>query len=148
MNSNELEQSPIRGVLDLQVNDGGVFNGRISDGEDDMVAGDRVALDVDSTGKLPAFVAAAVGDEEFGVIIRTVMQGTFKAGDRIQVASSYRGPVQYHKAEAAIKPGWPVEMIANGNVQHLTTGSQLGIALDYIAAGGLGRIILAHVDAA
>lgn len=145
LNSNQLEQSAVVGNLDLQVNDGGVFNGKLSDDESGTgKPGDRVKLDDSSTGKFPTFLLAADGDVAFGTIVRTVQQSEYVAGQKIQVASAHRGPVQFFVASTEVKPGETVTLASSKiNVQD---GSEktLGIALDYFSGNNaIGRVILA-----
>lgn len=143
INVNALDQQPIAGSIDLQVNGGGgVFNGKLGTISGTIKPGARVKLDATATGKVPTFVAAAVGDVAHGVIIRTVMQASYVTGDRVQVASPYRGPVMYFTAFTDLVPGTVVEMMADGTVQAQAAQATFGIVLDYMKAGTLGRVIL------
>lgn len=144
MNSNQLAIEALEGQLDLQVNNGGVFNGKLASTVSGSVKpGQTVKLDPASTTRFPTFVLAADDEEAFGTIIRTVKQGSYVAGDLIQVATKYNGPVQFFKAHAEISPADVVERRdSDGKVQPLASNARLGIALDFGVADSLVRIIL------
>lgn len=160
LNPNMFEQVPVRGYPDLRISKRGVLSGQISPNQaTNLKAGDFVKLDNTITaGTLPQFVKAASTDIAFGVLLATVQSATFgpsgnAAGalDKVEVMF-LTGEVYWANADVtAIIPGNPVESNANGNVQALGTGSgfsQRGIALDYIPANGIGRVMITSAFAA
>lgn len=149
MNSNQFAIDAVAGMLDLQINNGGVFNGVLAASVvTDLKPGQPVKLDPASTTRLPTFIAAAENEIAFGTIVRTVMQGTFTGGDRIQVATQYNGPVQFFQAHEEISPADQVEIRDEDlKVQVKNLGTRLGIALDFGVADSLVRIILAPAAA-
>ena len=144
--SDQFEQTPVRGDLDLAITKSGVIagvltsiSGAVQTGH--VYAGDRVKLDAAST--VPGFVGfvpAADTDDAIGTVKRLGKKSDFVAGDAIEVAY-FGGPVMWQCAGATVTPGMQVEMLS-GFTQELDTKKLLGINLDYAVQNGMHRVIL------
>jgi len=150
MFTDQFEQAPVRGDLDLAITKSGVITGTLTSVSGavqvgSVYAGDRVKLDatVTTPGQV-AFVPAADTDDAIGVVKRVAKKAAFVVGDVIEVAY-FGGPVQYHVAGATVTPGMQLELLV-GYTQELDTKKFLGICLDYAVANTMHRVILMPVN--
>jgi len=150
MYTDQFEQAPVRGDLDLAITKSGVLTGVLTSvtgavqaGE--VYAGDRVKLDATCvTPGMVAFVPAGDTDDAIGTVKRVAKKTAFVLNDVIEV-TYFGGPVQYHVAAETVTPGMQLEMAA-GYTQELDTNKFLGICLDYAVANAMHRVILMPVN--
>ena len=147
MYSDQFEQAPAKGDLDLAIMRSGVIAGTFYSvtPTDTLAAGSRVALDTTNTAPgNPRFVAVADNAAAFGVVKRNSKKALFAVGDAIEVAY-IGGPVVYECANATVTPGMDVEM-ASGFVQEKSAGTKMGLALDYALVSQMLRVIIGFVS--
>jgi hypothetical protein len=148
LNLNQREQVAIKGQLDLQISRSGILSGVIAASETSgLVAGQSVKLDATNTGAEVKFVAAAVTDVAFGLVIRDIQKSEPAAGDAIQVAGAF-GPVMWLEAAETVTPGERVEVSSTGTVQAVSGSKCRGIVIDYATVGNLTRVIITTPDTA
>ena len=149
LNSNQFNQGPIAGQLDLQVGGlGPAFTLRIDpdSAETDI---DIVGLKLvdgganDPNGVPLCDVLAADTEVPFGCRIWTAKQGLLQPGDPVQV--SFDGNIQHMSAAAAMNRGALVQLnvLIPGQVVAKTTGALFGRLLDKsFAADDLVRVLV------
>jgi len=145
--TDQFNQSPVAGDLDLAIMHSGVLTGVLSASVVvQLVAGSRVKLDdsVATPGSLPAFVAAADNEAATGVIKRTAQKASFTGGDVIEVVFAGNPSVIWEVAGATVSPNDDVEMAA-GFVQPKAAGALMGKSLDYAVVSTMVRVILGFV---
>lgn len=144
LNVNSFEQAPVRGQADLQIAKSGVLSGQVSPNQATALKnGDLVKIDTTITTKgiVPQFVAAANSDINTMRIVRGVKQGTYSAGDAIEVAF-IGGVVQWLEAGDTITPGATVQESNDGTqVIPKASGKSVGYSIDYGVSGELVRIV-------
>lgn len=140
LNINQQNILPIPGEIDIQLSKSGIFSAIVSTGP--LKAGQFVKLDSTNTGPYPKVVAAGQSDQADGMVSYIVKDATFATGDKVEI-SFFGGNVVWQQATAvAITPGTQVESDSTGLlVQAQSANKVRGIALDYFAASGMGRII-------
>ena len=144
--SDQFNQSPIMGDLDLAIMKSGVLTGTFysATSTDTIAAGLRVAIDTSYTGTGIRFVAVADNVAAFGAIKRTIQKALFSVGDVIEVAYC-GGPAMVGIAAATVRPGESVEM-ASGFIQEHSAGTVVGLSLDYAAQSNPLRFIIGFVS--
>lgn len=140
LNINQEQILPIPGAIDIQTMQNGYFTAIVTTGP--LKAGQFVKLDNANTGPYPKVVAAAQSDQAIGMIAYITKDAVFATGDKVEVVY-FGGNVIWQQATAvAIVPGGQVESDATGLLVQLQSANKVrGIALDYFAASGMGRII-------
>lgn len=142
--TDQFNQTPARGDLDLAITRSGVLTG-VLNGVASLKAGDRVKLD--STVTTPGavgFVSADDDEEAFGVIKRNAKQATFAPGDHLEVTFQ-GGPCIYEVGATTLTPGTLVGMSSGFLVLTDGTHSQMGILLDYVVQSAMARVITGWV---
>lgn len=150
MNSNQFEQTAIKGSLDLSMVGSGVITGVVSaDQSGNIYPGDRVALDTAAGSKVPSFITVANTVAAIGVVAYTSKKSAsnYAAGDAIEVVLlTGKAAIMYCESSAAIDAQAAVEWSADQTVATKSSGKQMGIALDGASGSGeLIRVILAIV---
>lgn len=143
LNINQQDILPIPGELDIQTMQNGVFTAIVDAAQATALKpGQFVKLQSTNTGPMPKVVAAAQSDAAIGMVAYIVKDTTFVAGDKVEIVF-FGGNVIWLQATAvAITPGTQVESDSTGLlIQAITSNPARGIALDYFAASGMGRII-------
>lgn len=138
--------NPARGALAIPITESGILTGVVASGQT-LLAGDRVKLNnaVTIPGRIE-FTAAADNEAAFGVVVYTVKQDTFVAGDTVEVAFS-GGQAVYEVAGGTLTPGTPVAMSASYLAAVDGTHLQMGLLLDYCTINTVGRVIVGFVAA-
>jgi hypothetical protein len=146
LNINQFQQVPVRGEQDLQISRTGILTGIVSPNQATALkAGDFVIIDatVTAQGNIPFFKKA--DDDDVGLvcaIIHDVKKDSYAAGDALQVALPFGGPVIFMTAGATIAPGAAVEDNESGKVVTLASNKLRGYALDPGVTDQLCRILL------
>ena len=147
-NINQFAQQAVRGQLDLQLVKQGIISGRVSENESgDILTGDDLIIDTAITVPgIPQFKKALYTEIADGFMIQDPKASTVVAGDVIQVAFRFYGPIMWLVAGATVTPGAFVEQVDSSttDVQVLASGKLRGKALDYATVGQLTRVILGH----
>ena len=139
LNINQQEILPIPGLIDIQTMQNGYFTAVASAA---LKAGQPVILDNTVTGPFPKVTTCPQGTKAIGIVAFITKDATFAIGDKVEVVF-FGGAVIWLQATAvAIVPGTQVESDVTGLLVQATSGNPIrGIALDYFAASGKGRII-------
>ncbi len=152
-NSNQFKKGTQIGSLDLTV--GGIstaFTVRLDPNYsgDDVEAGtvmmwfDGGASDANGVPLVTPVTANA--DVPIGASIFSVKSGVTKPGEIMQVSS--QGCIQVFKASAAMSRGTLVGLSTSQSVKPVTTGAQLGIAIDRAgAADDIIRVLISPAKA-
>lgn len=141
--------NPMRGDVSESITKSGILAGILTAGT--AVAGDRVKLD--STVTMPGrvgFVLAADNEPAFGTVKRTVKNSSYDASsedtNKIEVCFS-GGQAVYQVGNGTLTPGTPVSMNA-GFLDVVGGGrAQMGLLIDYVLSGSIGRVIVGWVPA-
>jgi hypothetical protein len=144
LNPNQFAQTAMQGDIDLGIMQTGAISGRISPNQaTPLLAGTPVKLDTAVTsGKLPMFIAAAVGDVAFGYLKRTLKQSIFALGDDCEVICN-PAPVMWLTAKNTVAMGASVESGTDPlTVQTTSAQKARGIALEPATDGQLVRVYL------
>lgn len=142
--SNQFEQSPIVGQLDLRFNTESVSAEIASTVTETLRAGQAVKV-ADIAGGVPKLLPCAANDEEvFGFINYDIKNSTFRASDKVQVSRDAN--VIYLEATTVIPrlAEVTVDIAAVGGVAAAATGNTIvGYAYDSaVAIGDLVRVVL------
>jgi hypothetical protein len=146
LNTNQFAQVPVRGEQDLQISRSGILSVIVSPNQATALkAGDFVIIDgtVTTQGDMP-FIKKA-DDDDVGLIMcipHDVKKDSYSAGDSLQVALPFGGPVIFLVAGATIAPGAAVEDNESGKVVTLASNKLRGYALDPGVTDQLCRILL------
>lgn len=146
LNTNQFAQVPVRGEQDLGISRNGILSVIVSVNQATALkAGDFVIIDaaVTTQGDIP-FVKKA-DDDDVGLIMcipHDVKKDSYSAGDSLQVALPFGGPVIFMTAGATIAPGAAVEDHEDGTVVTLASNKLRGFALDPGVTGALLRVLL------
>lgn len=78
----------------------------------------------------------------FGTVVRQTKLATYYPSDKIEIAIN--GCPMWFKSAGALNRGVEVSAVVAtpGNVQAVGTLAKLGVTLDKIASGGLGRVLI------
>ncbi len=139
ININQEQILPIPGEIDIQTMENGYFTAIVDAAQATALKpGMAVKLQSTNTGPYPKVLAAGQDDAQIGMVAYIVKD----IGDKVEVVF-FGGAVIWMQATAvAITPGTQVEMDStNLLVQAYSSHKVRGIALDYFAASGMGRII-------
>lgn len=143
INPNQFAQVTVRGQLDLNIaKSATVIQGVVSANQATALqAGDAVKMD-NTTGNIPTFVAAAVGDDAIGIIVFDEKKSSPVAGDYIQVALLNGAGVMWMTAGATVLVGALLEDSGSRTLVTRSAQKMRGIALDPGTTGNLFRVIL------
>lgn len=143
INPNAFAQVTVRGQLDLNISVGAaVIQGVVSANQATALkAGDAVKMD-NTSGNIPTFVAAAVGDDAIGTIVFDEKKSSPASGDYIQVVLLNGAGVQWHTAGGTITVGALLEDTGSSTLQVRSAQKMRGIALDPATSGNLFRAIM------
>jgi len=142
--TNQFEQGPMKGDLDLAIQKSGVIAGVLGAvaGDLSLDAGTRVKIDTSVTAAgTVQFVFAADNEAAFGVLKRTAQKATFSEGDQVEVSFS-GGPVVYECGSTTIAPGTSVAMSSGFLAAVDGTHLVMGMLIDYVVQNSMGRVVI------
>ncbi len=143
--TNQTQQTPVVGDLDLSVLQTGALSGVISANQATALkAGSAVKIDTAITaGSIPQFVAALYTDvAAIGFLRRTSKSALFSLGDDCEVVIQ-PAPIMWLLASGTITPGAAVQNYTDSfGVVALSGGKQRGYNLQYAVSGQLTRVLL------
>lgn len=137
-----------KGQLDLDVNLNNFAGVVDSTQTAALVPGDPVSIAGTTSKGLPHYIKAAEGSLVFGYVKWSAKQGSFSAGDMVEIASG--GDVMYMEAGGALNAGVAVNFKIDSGTGAITleapgtsAGSTIGYTMEQAtAAGDLVRVYL------
>lgn len=143
LNINQQDILPIPGEIDIQTMQNGYFTAIVDSSQATALKpGQAVKLVTTNTGPMPKVVAAAQSDVAIGIVAYIVKDGTFVAGDKIEITFFGGAVIWMQSTAVAINPQTQLENDATGLlVQAYSSNKVRGVALDYFPASGMGRMI-------